>query len=112
MNRTGASPRYAAIGPASPAEPPDRAFEREWLHGVLAEAIAELQVALERKGRAAVFAVFRGYCLEGSAEVTYAEVGGRLGLGESEVRHALEEARVLLRALVRRRVPASEVALP
>lgn len=99
----------AAIGPASPAEPPDRAFAREWLHGVLEEAIEELRVALGRKGRETAFAVFHCYCLEGS-EVTYAEVGRRLGLGETEVRHALEEARVLLRALVRRRVPDSEVA--
>src|SRR5687767_11780600 len=84
-----------------PAASPDRVFDREWLSCLLDASIAQLEADLKKEGKEAYFQVFRSYLLDPNEarEVTvetrtgalslptYASVGKRWGLGESDVRN-------------------------
>lgn len=78
---------------------PEAEFRREWVRSVLSAALDEL--ASRSKGDAVE--VFRSYCL-GDSDETYAELGKRLGLSESDVRNRISKCRRELREIVREKV--------
>lgn len=92
--------------PAPSDGDPEVVFDREWERTVLEDSLRELQERLVRQGAAGLFEVFRLYCLEGEGRLTYAEVAGRLGLRESDVRKRLARCRAELREIVLGRVRA------
>jgi RNA polymerase sigma-70 factor (ECF subfamily) len=66
------------IGPTTPEETPDSAFDREWMRAMFRSALEAFRDELVREGKAKYFEVFRLYCLrlsEGS-EPTMDEPGG------------------------------------
>jgi RNA polymerase sigma-70 factor (ECF subfamily) len=91
------------LGPASPDESPERAFDRAWFEGLFENAVAELRDELTKEDKAVYFDVFRLYCLE-ETESTYEAVAGRLGIGETDVRNFLAACRTRFREILRRRV--------
>jgi RNA polymerase sigma-70 factor (ECF subfamily) len=96
------------LGPASPDETPDDAYDRQWVKGLLDEALGRLRSILEQTGKTRHYAVFEAYCLTepspGAPPLTYADVARTTGLSESAVRHALEESRLMLRSVLKERI--------
>jgi RNA polymerase sigma-70 factor (ECF subfamily) len=94
---------------------PDRSFDREWLSCLLGASLAQLEVELKREDKEKYFNVFHTYLLDPNAarEVTvsaasgefalptYASVGKRWGLGESDVRNYLSHCRSRLREILK-----------
>lgn len=81
---------------------PEAAFDREWVRGVLMEAVGRLRAELEAQGRGAQFGIFRDYCLaEGAEPCSYDEVARRHGFSADDVRNRLREMRLRLRDLLR-----------
>lgn len=78
-------------------------FDDEWRGTLLAEAIAALGRRLSEQGRTRVYEVFQAYYVvaEGAEPPRYADLASRLGMTETEVRHALEAARKDLRRALR-----------
>ncbi|HZE97459.1 MAG TPA: hypothetical protein VE981_10570, partial [Planctomycetota bacterium] len=105
---------------ALPTVDPENAFDREWMQTVLRESIRDLEIRLKKEGSANLFDVFRLYCLpeDGSGDSsettqfilgessgkTYAEVGEKLKLRESDVRKRLARCRAMLREIVLDRI--------
>jgi RNA polymerase sigma-70 factor (ECF subfamily) len=97
---------------------PDDVFDREWIQELLRTAIRDLETRLTNEGAPQVYEVFRLYCLGGGGETTrfikgapspdeaptYAEVGAKLGLRETDVRKRLARCRTLLREIVMERI--------
>lgn len=105
------------LGPASPGEPPERAYDREWFRCLFAAAIAELREGLAREGKDVYFEVFRVYCLEPTEGVTdtnplqasgsaptYGEIAKRLGLRETDVANYLHYCRTEAKRILRERI--------
>ncbi len=106
------------LGPESPDETADEAYDREWFDCLFDDALRDLQATLHREDKDLYFESFRLYCLE-PLEVTprtrgpedaepppptYKEVAARLKLRESDVRNYLAYARRLLQDLLRARI--------
>lgn len=88
--------------PASSA-PPEEEFDRDWTQEVVGAAIEDLEREFRGSGKSAWFESFRLYALEDSG-ASYAEVAGKVGRSESDVRNYLRAARQELRRLVVRRI--------
>jgi len=98
-----------------PEAAPEREFDREWLSVLLDASIAALKAELARDGKKTYFNVFRSYLLDPDAarEVTvatqsgelslptYASVGKRWGVSESDVRNYLTHCRVRLKEILK-----------
>jgi RNA polymerase sigma-70 factor (ECF subfamily) len=94
---------------------PDGVFDREWLSCLLGSSLATLEAELKKEGKSAYFNVFHTYLLDpnGAREVTvathsgelslptYASVGKRWGLSESDVRNYLTHCRSRLREILK-----------
>lgn len=78
---------------------PESEFRREWIRTVLSAALDELA----RRSKGDAVEVFRSYCL-GDSDETYAELGKRLGISESDVRNRIAKCRRELREIVREKV--------
>lgn len=91
------------LGPASPEESPERAYDRAWFRCVIDAAVEDLRGALAAEGRASHFEIFQAYCLQGGSE-GYRELGERLGCSEADVRYRLAYARAVFRRLLSERV--------
>jgi RNA polymerase sigma factor (sigma-70 family) len=91
------------LGPASPDESPEAAFDRTWFQGIFAEALAWMRRELIAEGKTIYADVFQIYCLEDS-EVTYEQVARRLGIAETDVRNYLTLCRARFKEILRRRV--------
>jgi RNA polymerase sigma-70 factor (ECF subfamily) len=79
---------------------PDEAFRTEWIRSVLQSALDELGRRLQDR----IFEVFRSYCLSDEIAETYAQLGARLGMSESDVRNRISKCRRLLREIIREKV--------
>ena len=93
---------------------PDQVFDRQWLSCLLDASIARLEADLKKEGKEVYFSVFRTYLLDPNAakeatvatqsgEIqlpTYATVGKRWGLSESDVRNYLTLCRTRLREIL------------
>lgn len=85
---------------------PDELFDREWAATLVREATAELARRLTADGRDVCWRVFEHYESPpaGSSELSYGEVGARLGIPAGEVKAHLTYARLVLRKILRERV--------
>lgn len=109
------------MGPASPEDTPDQAYERVWFRTLLVDTIEELKRKLAAEGKSRYFDVFDAYCLDASPDKpasgstllleaasreapTYKDLAQRLGLSESDVRNYLAHCRRELRHLLERRI--------
>ena len=85
----------------------DALFEREWVRGLCADALADLTAALERRGRGIVFRVFERYDVEGAdrePRPSYGDLAREFGIPVTQVTNHLAAARREFRALVLERV--------
>lgn len=89
------------LGRAGAAIDPEEAFDREWVRGLFASAVASLKEACERAGRPERFVIFHRYTLEeGPERPTYAALAAEIGVSVTDVNNHLAAARKQLRALV------------
>ena len=80
---------------------PEQTFDREWVRGLFASAVASLREACERAGKPERFTLFTRYALEeGPERPTYAALAAELGISVTDVNNHLAAARRQLRALV------------
>ena len=94
---------------------PDQAFDRQWLSCLLDSSIARLESDLKKESKEVYFNVFRTYLLDPNAakeatvatqggEIllpTYASVGKKWSLNESDVRNYLTLCRTRLREILK-----------
>ncbi len=107
-----AGPReLEAIGPATPDETADQAWDREWFDALFKAALAQFKETLEKDNKALYYEAFRIYCLEpasrpdgGRGGPTYRDVGAELRLKETDVRNYLTYSRRLLQQILRERI--------
>jgi RNA polymerase sigma factor (sigma-70 family) len=85
------------------AESPEEIFEREWTRSVFENAIEELRVSFQSRGRAVAFAVFERYDLA-EDPASYGQLAREFGITSSAVTNYLAAARRELRELVLARV--------
>lgn len=110
-----------AWGPPSPDATPESVFDREWLSCLLDQSLGRLEEELKREGKEPYFQVFRTYLLEPGAAgeetvstrsgtfvlPTYASVGRRWGLSETDVRNYLSQCRTRLREILKEGIRAT-----
>jgi RNA polymerase sigma-70 factor (ECF subfamily) len=96
-----ARPRLFPFSEAESEWRADEAFDRAWGRGVLAGAVEALRVELTARGKTQQLELFEAYCLR-DEDLSYAELGRRVGLGEDDVRNRLREARARLREILRK----------
>lgn len=85
------------------AESPEATFEREWSRGVFEDAINDLRVELEKRGRAICFAVFERHDLSENP-LSYGQLAREFGITSATVTNYLAAARRDLRRMVLARV--------
>jgi RNA polymerase sigma factor (sigma-70 family) len=88
-------------GPGSPAAPetPEEYFHREWVRSAFALAVDRLRAACGTSGHDSHFALFQAYDLDGE-DVSYRDLGERLGLSETMVTNRLASVRRQFREIV------------
>lgn len=110
-----------AWSPPSPEATPEHVFDREWLSCLLEASLARLEADLKVEGKESYYKVFRTYLLDPAAGPeetvttrsgtfslpTYASVGRRWGLSESDVRNYLSQCRVRLREILKDAIRAT-----
>lgn len=108
MFRLDAAPdELERLGPASPDEPPERAYDREWFRTVMDSAIEALRESLAREGKERYFEAFRLYAMDaGEPAPGYREVAERVGVRPTDVKNYLTYCRAALRQLLRERICA------
>jgi len=80
---------------------PDKAFERRWAMVVLDRVLVQLQVEFEATERGQVFGELKAFLTaEGNAS-SYADIAGRLGLSEGNVKVMVHRLRRRYRELLR-----------
>ena len=80
---------------------PDRLFERRWAEAVLEKVLSRLRLDYGSTGRAEVYSQLQQFLWGGQAELSYAEMGQRLGLTEGAVKVAVHRLRQRFRDLLR-----------
>ncbi len=95
---------------------PEQAFDREFVRGLFASAVTDLQARLEGAGKARYYVLFERYdlCATPEARPTYAALAQELGLAVTDVTNHLHFARKeFRRAIVARlrEITASEEEL-
>jgi RNA polymerase sigma factor (sigma-70 family) len=100
LKRGGGVEFEAVDEQAASSESPEEIFEREWRRQLLALALDDLRAECERTGKASQWAVFKAYDLAEGERPSYAELGARHGVRETQVTNYLAWARRTLRALV------------
>jgi RNA polymerase sigma factor (sigma-70 family) len=89
---------------AATTESPEEIFEREWRRQLLQLALEDLRGECERTGKSAQWSVFEAHDLAEADRPSYAELGARHGLRETQITNYLAWARRTLRALVEDRL--------
>jgi len=88
---------------------PEKMFDRLWMKEVLRRAVDRVRARCQASHRIVPFLVFQQYDLDLSdAPPSYAEVAGRLGIKESDVRNHLHEIREKVREEVKAEISAAE----
>jgi RNA polymerase sigma factor (sigma-70 family) len=83
---------------------PERAYERRWAMTLLEQAMAGLQQEYAQTGQARVFEELADLLWGKEAAVSYAEIGGRLGLSDGATRAAMHRLRGRYRERLRAEV--------
>jgi hypothetical protein len=90
----------------------DALFEREWVRGLCADALAELRDRLQQRGREIVFRIFERYDVFGAEDEvrpTYAALAGEFMVPVSQITNHLAAARREFREIVLNRLRALTV---
>jgi RNA polymerase sigma-70 factor (ECF subfamily) len=92
----------ADLLPDDRAANPEELFDRSWKEEVLSRAMERARQWFADTGRAVQFRAFEEYELSGAGEnPTYAQVGAKVGISESDVRNYLFAVRERLRGEIR-----------
>ncbi len=91
---------------AEPADhrTPDKAFERQWAMAVLTRVLDQLQAEFAAAGRGPVFEELKSSLTGEENESSYAEIGGRLGMKEGNLKVTVHRLRRRYRELLRKEV--------
>jgi len=91
---------------AEPADnrSPDKAFERRWAMVLLDRALDQLQREFAAAERGQVFEELKATLTGQDNESSYAEIGGRLGMAEGNVKTAVHRLRRRYRELLREEI--------
>lgn len=93
------------VVPDSRAEKPEEALDRSWIREVLDRSLERLRQSYVAEGSEKQFLALEEYVLVDDQEKrTYADVGRKLGMSESEIRNHLHAARIRLKAEIRAEV--------
>jgi RNA polymerase sigma factor (sigma-70 family) len=91
---------------AEPADKrsPDKAFERQWAMAVLNRVLNQLQTEFATAGRGPVFEELKSSLTGEENESSYAEMGGRLGMTEGNLKVTVHRLRRRYRELLRKEI--------
>ncbi len=109
FDELGTWERFAVV-PSGDA-PPDVVYERNWARSVLAQVSRRLREEYAKAGRIDRFEGLEQFLPDGDGELTYAQLGGRLGLTEAAIRSEVHRMRERFRELLRREI-AHTVSTP
>lgn len=102
QKRGGGQPALPIVGNEAEsrysAEPldelsPDKVFDRRWAEALLERVMARLRLDYEMTGRAAVYQQLQQFLWGRDSDVSYAEMGERLGMNEGAVKVAVHRLR-------------------
>lgn len=80
---------------------PEQAFEREWAHTVLRDALQQLEVETERAGRRELFMRVRPFLVEDPDDGDYDEIAEALAVRRNTIAVAVHRLRARLQEIVR-----------
>ena len=83
---------------------PDLLYDRRWAEALLGRVMARLRTDYDSTGRAAVYEQLQQFLWGRQAEVSYDEMGSRLGMTEGAVKVAVHRLRNRFRDLLREEV--------
>jgi len=91
---------------AEPADErsPEKAFDRQWAMAVLDRVLDQLQAESVSTGRGPVFEELKSCLTGGENESSYAEIGGRLGMTEGNLKVTVHRLRRRYRELLRKEI--------
>jgi RNA polymerase sigma factor (sigma-70 family) len=89
-----------ALGLAAPDDTPDAAFEREWAHALLREALAKLRDEAAAAGKLDLFTALKPFLFQPPDADEYATVATRLGMRRNTLAVAIHRLRQRLRERV------------
>ena len=95
-NRFSAAPRDSLA--------PDLLYDRRWAEALLERVLGQLKKDYESTGRAAIYTQLQQFLWGRQAELSYAEMGERLGINEGAVKVAVHRLRQRFRELLREAV--------
>jgi RNA polymerase sigma-70 factor (ECF subfamily) len=80
---------------------PEQAFEREWAHTVLRDAMQHLEAETQRAGRGELFTRLRPFLVDDPDEGDYDEIAQALSVRRNTVAVAVHRLRARLQEIVR-----------
>src|ERR1700730_4670245 len=80
---------------------PEKVFDLRWAATIVEQALHRLREECESRGRRRLFNLVSVYLTGERADISYAEIGQKLGIGESEVKRLLYQIRQRYRDLLR-----------
>lgn len=80
---------------------PEQAFEREWAHTVLRDAMQQLEAETKRAGRGELFTRLRPFLVEDPEEGDYDEIARAMGVRRNTLAVAVHRLRARLQEIVR-----------
>jgi RNA polymerase sigma factor (sigma-70 family) len=99
------APSQVAISPrALHSLAPERLFDLRWAATVVEQALRRLREECESKGRLRLFEGLRDYLAAEHADISYANIGAALGIGDAVVKKQLHNLRERYRWLLREEV--------
>ena len=99
------APSQVSISPrALNSLEPERLFDLRWAATVVEQALRRLREECEGKGRLRLFEGLRDYLAAEHADISYANLGAALGIGEAAVKKQLHNLRQRYRWLLREEV--------
>jgi RNA polymerase sigma-70 factor (ECF subfamily) len=90
---------------------PDRLYDRRWAEALLERVLARLKQDYDSTGRTQVYSQLQQFLWGRQAEMSYSEMGDRLGINEGAVKVAVHRLRQRFRDLLREEV-ANTVETP
>ena len=102
IDQDAAEERYA-LEPADEASP-ERLFEKRWALTLLENIVAELREEFVASGKSELFDGLQPFLAWNSAEESYREVAGRLGVSENSARVTVFRMRKRYGELMRRHI--------
>jgi len=80
---------------------PERLFERRWAMTLLEQVLKRLRSEMEESGKGEMFEALKDYLSAGKNDVSFSEIGERLGMSEGAARTAAHRLKKRYRELLR-----------